>query len=483
MIRTLQSKITLTYIGLSFLVLVLAGFLSSYEVERYFLDRLATQLRSESSVLHAYLREVATLQTPRESSVRTLAAIAATTNMRITLVDREGRVLYESSVPDAQRMEIENHGDRPEIVRARIEGLGASTRFSTTMNLEMMYVARLVDYATFEGSAFEGLQVIRVGLPAEEAFQYIRDIRIKVLVAGLLVFLLVIVVSRSISRQVASPLNEIGSVVREIKGGNLDRKLPVRGDDEIGRLAELINEMTETLKRDIEQLRKLERVRSEFLGNVSHELRTPIFSLQGFLETLLDGAIDDPRVNRTFIERAYHQANRLDTLLADLIEISRIESGEMKMSFRYFELREFLNQLEGDFREAATRNGQTLVLEPTIPTVAVYGDRDRLRQAMSNIVENALKYSGQGTTIRISAREVDGHVELTIRDNGVGIAQEHLPRIFERFYRVDKDRSREVGGTGLGLAIVKHIIEAHGGRIRVESTPGAGTMFTFDLRK
>ncbi|HEY5616252.1 MAG TPA: ATP-binding protein, partial [Bacteroidota bacterium] len=236
-------------------------------------------------------------------------------------------------------------------------------------------------------------------------------------------------------------------------------------------------------KQDIEQLKRLERVRSEFLGNVSHELRTPIFSLKGFLETLLEGAIDDPQVNREFIKKAYHHAGRLDTLLTDLIEISRIESGEMKMSFRYFDLIKFLSEVRDDYIDDAKKKKQTLELDIPSKDLSVYGDKERLSQAIGNILDNAIKYSQEQSRIILNVTEFDGTVKISISDDGKGIEAEHLPRIFERFYRVDQTRSREVGGTGLGLSITKHIIEAHGAKIHVTSEMAKGTTFFFELKK
>jgi two-component system, OmpR family, phosphate regulon sensor histidine kinase PhoR len=330
---------------------------------------------------------------------------------------------------------------------------------------------------------YPSLQFVRVSLELTDVHWIMYEIRFKIVLAAIVVLVLVIVASQVIARRLSNPIVEIGDIVKEIKAGNLDQKLPVRSQDEIGRLAALINEMTDRLKADIEQMKKLERVRSEFLGNVSHELRTPIFSLKGFLETLLDGAIDDKSVNRAFVEKAYHHASRLDGLLTDLIEISRIESGEMKMSFRYFDASSWLKQLAGDFSDSVTKRQQTLIVEVPDREIPVLGDKDRLKQAVSNIIDNAIKYSSEGsaTTIRLEVGE--SNVTISVADAGPGIEPEHLPRIFERFYRVDKARSREVGGTGLGLAIVKHIVEAHGSKIIVTSEVGKGTTFSFKLKK
>ncbi|OGU27062.1 MAG: hypothetical protein A2X66_00435 [Ignavibacteria bacterium GWA2_54_16] len=327
------------------------------------------------------------------------------------------------------------------------------------------------------------MQFVRISVELTEVNRIMYEIRFKIVLVSIFVLVLVLIVVQFISRRLTKPLTEIADMVKEIKAGNLDQKLPVRTRDEIGRLASLINEMTDKLKADIEQLKKLERVRSEFLGNVSHELRTPIFSLKGFLETLLEGAIDDPAVNKKFIEKAYHHANRLDHLLSDLIEISRIESGEMKMSFRYFDVVSFLQQAVQDSADQCAAKNQRLVVHVPDGEVMVLGDKDRLMLAVGNIIDNASKYSPAESAITVDVIDREQFVTISISDNGPGIEPEHLPRIFERFYRVDKNRSRDVGGTGLGLAIVKHIIEAHGGKISVSSEVGKGTSFSFDLKK
>ncbi len=235
-------------------------------------------------------------------------------------------------------------------------------------------------------------------------------------------------------------------------------------------------------KNDIENLKKLEQVRTEFLGNVSHELRTPIFAIQGYLETLLDGAIDDNRVNRNFTAKAYHHTNNLNNLLNDLIDISMIESGQMKMSFRYFHIKDYLEEIAGEMSLQAEEKGLKLELGDIKPKMKLFGDKNRLRQVLVNLISNAIKYTEVGG-VEILVSEEDGFGRITIKDSGLGISEKDLGRIFERFYRVDKDRSRAVGGTGLGLAIVKHILDAHGSKIEVQSQYGIGSEFSFKLKK
>jgi two-component system, OmpR family, phosphate regulon sensor histidine kinase PhoR len=477
---SVRSKITLTYFLISVLIISVLGVLFSLEIERYYFDRILANLRTETKMISALLHQG---PAQREEKARELNAIAQASLMRITLIDSSGAVIYDSAVPDSLLHTVENHGQRPEIMEARHTGTGSNVRSSRTIAHDLVYVARQIDVVEGPSTVYPSLQFVRVSLELTEVNWIMYEIRFKIVLAAIVVLVLVIVASQVIARRLSNPIVEIGDIVKEIKAGNLDQKLPVRSQDEIGRLAALINEMTDRLKADIEQMKKLERVRSEFLGNVSHELRTPIFSLKGFLETLLDGAIDDKSVNRAFVEKAYHHASRLDGLLTDLIEISRIESGEMKMSFRYFDASSWLRQLAEDFSDSVSKRHQSIVVEVPDQEIPVLGDKDRLKQAVANIIDNAIKYSAEGSTTTVSLEVGEGNVTVSVADAGPGIEPEHLPRIFERFYRVDKARSREVGGTGLGLAIVKHIVEAHGSKILVTSEVGKGTIFSFKLKR
>jgi two-component system phosphate regulon sensor histidine kinase PhoR len=277
-------------------------------------------------------------------------------------------------------------------------------------------------------------------------------------------------------------LSSIESVIHAIRKDMITSAEDIHLDKGLKSLQSEVKKMFLRLQNDINYLKHLERVRSEFLGNVSHELRTPIFAIQGFLETLLDGAIDDPKVNRSFLEKANKHTENLNSLLSDLIDISMIESHEMHLSFRYFKLFEFLDSVLQELLPRASAKNLQLKLHPFREELKAFGDKNRLKQVILNLVENAIKYTDQGS-VEISVEEEEKSVKIIVKDTGIGISRRDLPRIFERFFRVDKDRSRAAGGTGLGLAIVKHIVEAHGSSVEVESIVGQGSEFSFRLKK
>lgn len=277
-------------------------------------------------------------------------------------------------------------------------------------------------------------------------------------------------------------LNEIKEVIKKIRSNQIKNLNEIKLSNSLKNLEEEIVLTLNSWNNIIENLKKLEQVRTEFLGNVSHELRTPIFTIQGYLETLLDGAIDDENVNRIFLKKAMNHTNNLNTLLNDLIDISMIESGQMRMSFRYFNIHEFLKNFINDYKQQAETKGLKLFLHSFNEKLELFGDKNRLKQVMNNLITNAIKYTEKGS-VEIGVIEEGNNAIIYVQDTGIGISQEDLPRIFERFYRVDKDRSRELGGTGLGLAIVKHILEAHDSKIHVESKLNSGSKFYFRLKK
>ena len=232
---------------------------------------------------------------------------------------------------------------------------------------------------------------------------------------------------------------------------------------------------------DLTRLRQLESVRQEFVANVSHELRTPLSLIKSAAETLIDGGKSDPAVTTRFLEIIDKHANRLTLLIDDLLLLARLDSGRVELNLRPLDLREAAQDALDDAAIIARARGVTLANSVAAGTV-VPADPERLRQVLANLIDNAIKYGREGGRVEIGGRPLGAAgAELTVRDDGPGIPGEAKARIFERFYRVDKARSREQGGTGLGLAIVKNVVQAHGGEVRVESTPGHGTEFFITL--
>ena len=477
---TLRAKLLGTYIGLTLAGIVLVSAFASWQINNY-LDRQAeTRLRGTLEAFAAVCGDSVMGVRGLPAMDRTLRQMARFEEVRLTLIRRDGTVLFDSHVPADSVARMENHLQRPEIQNSRLARVGVARRRSASVYEEFLYAATPV--ATGPIGSPDTLYV-RTALRLDEIRLIDHQVQAIVWVIGFAIIFCIGAVSVNVSRRITDPILAIARTARDIRDGDLSQRIPVTSRDEIGALAASINDMAEKLENDIVQLRKLERVRSEFLGNVSHELRTPIFSLQGFLETLLDGAIDDPSVNREFLEKAHKHAGRLNALLNDLIEISRIESGEMKMSFRYMPIGEFLLDTVAENRNAADRKGITLTVDTSAtPGEKVYADRARLSQVMINLLDNAVKYTDAGGSITCRTRKDGDRCVVEVTDTGSGIAPEHQTRVFERFYRVDRDRSRDVGGTGLGLAIVKHIVEAHGGSIGLQSTPGKGSTFHFSLR-
>lgn len=247
---------------------------------------------------------------------------------------------------------------------------------------------------------------------------------------------------------------------------------------------EKVMEFSLQKSKEIEQLKKLEQYRKEFLGNVSHELKTPIFNIQGYLETLLDGGLDDAKISKDFITRASRNAERLSEIVSDLLLISQYESGDLKLDIDVYDIRAQVEDIFESFSmQAKAKNIELRYKENYTRPIMVSADKSRIGQVFYNLVSNSIKYGNENCFVSVTFIEQDDVVTIEIADNGPGIAREHLSRLFERFYRVDKARSREQGGTGLGLAIVKHILEAHKQSISVQSSVGIGTTFAFNLRK
>ena len=256
--------------------------------------------------------------------------------------------------------------------------------------------------------------------------------------------------------------------------------LPQKSMEEV---SEDVEKWATQRREEVEILRQNEAYRKEFLQNLSHEFKTPVFAIQGYVDTLLHGALENPSVNRKFLESTARNIDRLVNLIGDLDEISRLESGEQVLNPTNFVIQDLIRDVYETLTIKAKDKGTRLLVKKGCEDpVTVYADKEKIRQVLTNLVDNAIKYGKQDGMVEASVYNTDGrNILVEISDDGIGIAEEHLSRVFERFYRTDYGRSRNIGGTGLGLAICKHIIEAHGHSIHVRSNPEVGSTFGFTM--
>ena len=297
-------------------------------------------------------------------------------------------------------------------------------------------------------------------------------------VSYLLIF---VVLEFLIFREINRIYKVIGKLKKKELGGIPKQKSGVFNP--LSNINEEIYSFADLKQKEIDELKKLEAFRKEFIADVSHELKTPIFAAQGFVHTLLDGAVNDKTVRTKFLKKAAKSLDGLDILVQDLLTLSHMETGQIKMHFETIDLYNLTQEVFEQFEGKGDKKDVHLRVDGPVQKVLVYADWQRITQVMTNLISNAVKHSHSGSEVVVEFETSKKHVTVSVRDFGEGIPLEHQARIFERFYRVDKSRSREKGGTGLGLAIVKHILDNHNSKAEVESTPGKGSIFSFKLSR
>ncbi|MGE0268167.1 MAG: two-component system histidine kinase PnpS [Candidatus Omnitrophota bacterium] len=510
--------------------------------------------------------------------------------LRVTIINRDGKVLGDSNLSLQGVESIDNHLQRPEVQQALRNGLGESQRYSETDSRDMIYLA--VPFQDKTGNSPGG--VLRLAVPLSSADQYSNSL-IKLLFISLgIAFCLSLILGFFASYVVSSPIKEVSSLAKGIAAGDFSRSIDIHTDDEFGDLSNSINYMSKQIKEridevvssrlrleavllsmfdgvivvdkngkmklmnkalrnlfqvmeevvgkkpievirnveiqeivnqvtqqeagalsrelsvlfphekhfiihatpvtlngvidgavmvfhDITELRRLESVRKDFVANVSHELRTPITNIKGYAETLLEGALNDKANAEDFTKIIYSESERLAKLVEDVLDLSRIESGKMEFIFKEQNIKELVSRVEKGLGKQIENKRITFKNEIPDTIGDVTFDATSIAQVLLNLIENAIKYNKENGTVTVSAVSKGSGIEVSISDTGIGIPEDDLPRVFERFYRVDKAHSREIGGTGLGLSIVKHIIQAHKGEVYVTSKLGEGSTFRFTL--
>jgi len=458
------------------LVMVVAfatlDYLGSRMVEQAFVDLLTREMAEKAQML------AAGGSTPAQARIHELAAAAG---MRVTVVRRDGVVTADS---EAEPARMENHAGRPEIRQALSGSRGVSVRPSPTLGVDFLYVATPLA----DGGA------LRLAMPLRHVRLQLEKIRLGLIGYMALAFLPAILLAGLFARHFSRKLGAVIDYASTLATGNFRARLEPAGNDEFGVLARQLNEtgiklqkMFEELQREHQELERMESIRKDFVSNVSHELRTPLASIQGYAETLIDGAIHDEENNLRFLEIIRKNAERLTRLTADLLILSRVEMKTQRFQFASYDLGTLIADCCDSLRPIAGKKKIAIETEPPPPGSEVFGDKVSMQQILNNLLDNAIKYTPEGGRVLVSSRIIPGQgsrpdmAEIGVTDNGIGIPAADIPRLFERFYRVDKARSRELGGTGLGLAIVKHLTRAHGGDVSVESAPNQGSTFRFTL--
>ncbi len=291
-------------------------------------------------------------------------------------------------------------------------------------------------------------------------------------------------ISYALNNFILEKINPIYKSLENIPYTKKELKQKMEGKDVIQEVNSLVINYTQNRAKEIKKLRRLEKYRKEFLGNVSHELKTPIFNIQGYILTLLDGGLEDPEVNREYLERTEKSINRMISIIEDLESITKLETGELELQMEDFDI----VQLIKDVFELQDINRSKYKINLTFEKnydrpIMVNADKTRITEVLNNLIVNSIYYGNKGGNTIVGIDELGDNILVEVKDDGIGIEESEISRIFERFYRTDKSRSRDRGGTGLGLAIVKHIIEAHNQTISVRSEQGVGTSFSFTLKK
>ena len=456
---------------LTLIVVFVLNFFVALRLSENFEQKVSQELTSNAILVGDLLR-ASLIKGSHDNIQQDVQRLAGKLNLRITVVDALGKVLGDS---DEDPFAMENHSDRLEIAEALKTGFGQSTRYSDTLNYNMKYVAVRVT------RDYDVLGVVRFSLPLSQVQLEIRTIYRVVLWGAAAAVAIALTVAYFVSRSITLPIRQMKETAEQVAKGNFSRRVRVKSRDELGELADSLNKMADELQQKMEDLRQMDRVRTDFVANVSHELKTPLTLIKGYTETLQGEAISDKAKASRFVSIINEHSDRLSNIVDDLLSLSELESSKDYIDRAQFDLNELVEDVRLGFGHATATKKQTLTVNSQSNDLTINADRDRIEQVLVNLIDNAIKYTGECGQIELSVAELGGEIRIAVKDNGIGIAQEHLGRIFERFYRADKARSRELGGTGLGLSIAKHIVLAHNGKITIESMPNRGTTVVVTL--
>lgn len=440
--------------------LLVVAWLATERVHDFFIHHLQNELESRAITVDQAIQGMDIT----DSDCRILSV--SDPDIRVTIIDAVGTVLCDSAA-DAEVMD--NHATRSEIGRALTGQRNSTSRFSVTLDTSMLY------YAMPRHVSARIAGVIRTAIPLDAIDRLLDELHQQFLALALVMMIFIAMGVFYTYHKVSRPMRQISEKAHDLAQGDFTVAIPDYDIREIGELGDALNDM-------VSQLNRFENLRKDFVANVSHELKTPVATIKGYAETLLDGSGHSPQDIGNFLRIIHKQNDRLADIVDDLLTLSRLESAPVDeiLDLHVHDVCDLLRSSADSCQARADAKGIAIKLNCAAP-VAFRFDYSLMTQAMVNLLDNAIKYSYPNTQITLSVEGGYGQLQIQVCDQGPGIPEQHISRLFERFHRVDNSRSRRVGGTGLGLAIVKHILQVHHGRIEVVNNRDAGCCFIIDL--
>lgn len=387
---------------------------------------------------------------------------------RITIIDKDGSVLADSEAGNPETME--NHSNRKEVKEAFKNGFGTQIRNSSTIKGSMLYAA----YCSPTRN-----KVIRLSIRHEVLTDLMSMMVPSIVLSFVLALSVAGVLTNKFANSVTKPLLEISGKLEGIYDEKIDFNFPQYQYDELNVIARTTTDMSKSVQDYIRKLEKEKQIRQEFFSNASHELKTPLTAIRGYAELLQSGMASDERMQKEFLGRIHSEVEEMTSLINDILMISRLESKELMPTRENLKIPSVVEEVKKTLTPLADENQVSLAVHCCDQTV--YMDHSHLQGILTNLMSNAIKYNRPGGFVHTDITMDSTSLSIQVEDSGIGIAKEDQKRIFERFYRVDKGRSKRVAGTGLGLSIVKHVTEFYGGCVSVESQPGAGSTFLVQL--
>lgn len=454
---------------LRFVVILLLALMVSGAFSYYFIggNMLSHDMSSMLNTIHAVdyaLDYSGNLQ----EQVEELHSAAMDETSRITVIASDGTVAADSEVERPDMME--NHLERDEVKEAFSTGTGSDTRSSESLGESMLYVAARSD---------NGNYVVRLAVPYTNMLDYLISIFPVLLLGSGIAFVISVIIAIRFSDTITTPLNEISAEMEKVRGEEPNFTFRHYKYKELNVISETTLKMAAEIRAHMDQLEKEKKIRQEFFSNASHELKTPITSVHGYAELLDQGFIQDEATKKDFYARILRETDNMTNLINDILMISRLETKEAEVTFSTVRMGPLMTEIFESVEPIAA--DYQVMLHKECSPVSIEASAKQMRELIMNLVSNGIKYNHPGGNVWVEIWSENGKLYIQVKDDGCGISEEDQERIFERFYRVDKGRSKKMGGTGLGLSIVKHIVEYYGGSIRLESSPGRGSCFTVEI--